>query len=87
MIGSIPGPRKSQHHGLRLPGFQGFVYGTGDILPVSSASSLLSGPEAVAALEVPEVRDRLQYLITEGREEIYYRVYTSKEVYSNHQNE
>lgn len=45
------------------------------------------GPEAVAALEVPEVRDRLQYLITEGREEIYYRVYTSKEVYSNHQNE
>ncbi|MBR0231619.1 MAG: hypothetical protein IJQ53_05280 [Clostridia bacterium] len=28
-----------------------------------------------AALSVPEVRDRLQYLITEGRKEIYYRIY------------
>lgn len=32
------------------------------------------GPEAVAALSVPEVRDRLQYLITDGRKEIYYRI-------------
>ncbi|MBR0231617.1 MAG: hypothetical protein IJQ53_05270 [Clostridia bacterium] len=33
------------------------------------------GPEATAALSVPEVRDRLQYLITEGRKEIYYQIY------------
>ena len=38
------------------------------------------GPEAVAALSAPEVRDRLQYLITEGREEIYYRIYTSQKL-------
>ena len=33
------------------------------------------GPEAAAALSVPEVRNRLEYLITEGRREIYYRIY------------
>ena len=33
------------------------------------------GPEAAAALGVPEVRDRLHYWITEGRKEIYYRIY------------
>ena len=33
------------------------------------------GPEAAAALSVPEVRDRLNYWITEGRKEIYYRIY------------
>ena len=33
------------------------------------------GPEAAAALSVPAVRDRLQYLITEGRRDIYYRIY------------
>lgn len=33
------------------------------------------GPEAAAVLSVPRVRDRLQYLITEGRREIYYRIY------------
>lgn len=38
------------------------------------------GPEAVAALSFPEVRDRLQYLITEGREEIYYHIYTSQKL-------
>ena len=38
------------------------------------------GPEAVAALAAPEVRSRLQYLITEGREEIYYRIYTSQKL-------
>ena len=34
------------------------------------------GPEAVAALSAPAVRDRLQHLITEGRQEIYCRIYT-----------
>jgi len=33
------------------------------------------GPEACDALSVPEVRDKLEYLITEGRREIYYRIY------------
>ena len=33
------------------------------------------GPEACAALSVPAVRDRLEYLITEGRREVYYRIY------------
>ena len=33
------------------------------------------GPEAAAALSAPEVRDRLHYWITEGRKEIYYRIY------------
>lgn len=33
------------------------------------------GPEAAAALSAPEVRDRLHYLITEGRRDIYYRIY------------
>lgn len=33
------------------------------------------GPEAAAALSVPAVRDRLEYLITEGRRDIYYRIY------------
>ena len=33
------------------------------------------GPEAAAALSAPAVRNRLQYLITEGRKEIYYRIY------------
>ena len=32
-------------------------------------------PEAAAALSAPEVRDRLHYLITEGRRDIYYRIY------------
>lgn len=46
------------------------------------------GPEAVAALSAPEVRSRLQYLITEGREEVYYRIYTAKkkERTTNHEN-
>ena len=33
------------------------------------------GPEAVAALSENTVRDRLQYLITDGRKEIYYQIY------------
>ncbi len=33
------------------------------------------GPEAAAALSEEKVRDRLQYLITDGRKEIYYRIY------------
>ena len=33
------------------------------------------GPEAAAALSAEKVRDRLQYLITDGRKEIYYRIY------------
>lgn len=33
------------------------------------------GPEAVAALSAPSVRDRLQYLINDGRREIYYQIY------------
>ena len=33
------------------------------------------GPEAAAALSAPEVRDKLDYLITEGRRDIYYRIY------------
>ena len=33
------------------------------------------GPDAVAALSCPEVRDKLNYLITEGRRDIYYRIY------------
>ena len=33
------------------------------------------GPAACDALSVPEVRDKLEYLITEGRREIYYRIY------------
>lgn len=33
------------------------------------------GPEAAAALSAPEVRDKLQYWITEGRKDIYYRIY------------
>ncbi|MBO4366903.1 MAG: hypothetical protein J5843_04520, partial [Clostridia bacterium] len=35
------------------------------------------GPEAVAALSVPEVRDKLHYWITDGRKEIYCKTYTS----------
>ena len=38
------------------------------------------GAQAVAALSVPEVRDRLQYLITEGRKEVYYKIYTSQKL-------
>ena len=33
------------------------------------------GPEAASALSVPEVRDKLHYWITEGRKEIYYKIY------------
>ena len=33
------------------------------------------GPEAAAALSSEDVRDRLHYLITDGRKEIYYRIY------------
>ena len=33
------------------------------------------GPEAAVALSAPEVRDRLHYLITEGRKDVYYRIY------------
>lgn len=33
------------------------------------------GPEAAAALSAESVRDRLQYLITDGRREIYYRIF------------
>lgn len=33
------------------------------------------GPEAAKALSEPEVRNRLEYLITEGRKEIYYKIY------------
>ena len=33
------------------------------------------GPEAAAALSAPEVREKLQYLIGEGRKEIYYQIY------------
>ena len=36
------------------------------------------GPKAAAALSAPEVRDRLHYWITEGRKEIYYRIYTAQ---------
>ncbi|MCR5663359.1 MAG: hypothetical protein K6G17_00600 [Oscillospiraceae bacterium] len=32
------------------------------------------GPEAAAALSDPALRDRLQYLITDGRREVYYRI-------------
>ena len=35
------------------------------------------GPEVVEALSCQEVRDRLQYLITEGRMDINYRIYTT----------
>ena len=33
------------------------------------------GPEAAGALSDPKVRDRLQYLITDGRKEIYYQIF------------
>lgn len=33
------------------------------------------GPEAAAALSVPEVRDRLSYWVTDGRKDVYYRIY------------
>ena len=33
------------------------------------------GPEVAAVLSEKPVRDRLQYLITDGRKEIYYRIY------------
>ena len=36
--------------------------------------------EVVAALSAPQVRDRLQYLITEGRREIYYQIYAFNEL-------
>jgi HD-GYP domain-containing protein (c-di-GMP phosphodiesterase class II) len=38
------------------------------------------GPEAVAALSDRKVRDRLDYLINEGRKEIYYRIYAFNEL-------
>ena len=38
------------------------------------------GPEAASALSAPEVRDRLAYWITEGRKEIYYRIYTGRKI-------
>ena len=36
------------------------------------------GPEAVSALSDDSVREKLRHLITEGRKDIYYRIYSSK---------
>ena len=33
------------------------------------------GKEVVDVLSVPEVKDKLQYFITDGRKDIYYRIY------------
>ena len=38
------------------------------------------GKEATDALSNKEVRDKLEYLITEGREDIYYRIYAFNKI-------
>ena len=40
------------------------------------------GPEVVEALADPQIRQKLQYWITEGRKEIYYQIYAFNEIRS-----